>query len=74
MTFCCEMDRCIRLILRENTFHIRTVADIHLLERVAGLSGERAAAILGADRARISNIETGRIDVSRNRLNKVLQE
>ncbi|MET8135756.1 MULTISPECIES: helix-turn-helix transcriptional regulator [unclassified Streptomyces] len=52
----------------------RLGAELRKLRVHAGLSGERAAAILDADRARISNIETGRIDVSRNRLHKVLQE
>ncbi|MCT9005181.1 helix-turn-helix domain-containing protein [Streptomyces sp. NPDC054766] len=52
----------------------RLGAELRKLRVRAGLSGERAAAILDADRARISNIETGRIDVSRNRLHKVLQE
>ncbi|KAB1986736.1 helix-turn-helix domain-containing protein [Streptomyces triticiradicis] len=52
----------------------RLGAELRKLRVGAGLSGERAAAILDADRARISNIETGRIDVSRNRLHKVLQE
>jgi len=52
----------------------RLGAELRKLRVRAGLSGERAAAILDADRARVSNIETGRIDVSRNRLYKVLQE
>ncbi|WP_245607815.1 DUF397 domain-containing protein [Streptomyces hokutonensis] len=40
----------------------------------AGLSGDRAGALLDADRTRISDIEAGRIDVSRNRLYKLLRE
>lgn len=52
----------------------RLGAELRKLRVSAGLSGEQAAVILAADRARISNIETGRIDVSRNRLYKVLQE
>jgi hypothetical protein len=41
VTFGCEMNCCIRFILRENTVHTRTVADVHLLERVGRLSSER---------------------------------
>ncbi|WP_409471946.1 helix-turn-helix domain-containing protein [Streptomyces sp. HC307] len=52
----------------------RLGAELRKLRVRAGLSGEQAAAFLDADRARISNIETGRIDVSRNRLYKVLRE
>ncbi|MEV3857037.1 helix-turn-helix transcriptional regulator [Streptomyces sp. NPDC050095] len=52
----------------------RLGAELRKLRLRAGLSGERAAQFLDADRARISNIEAGRIDVSRNRLYKVLQE
>ncbi|WP_155054772.1 helix-turn-helix domain-containing protein [Streptomyces blattellae] len=52
----------------------RLGAELRKLRVRAGLSGEQAAAFLDADRARVSNIETGRIDVSRNRLYKVLRE
>ncbi|MDQ1045818.1 helix-turn-helix domain-containing protein [Streptomyces sp. V4I2] len=52
----------------------RLGAELRKLRVRAGLSGEKAAAILDADRARISNIETGRLDVSHNRLYKVLRE
>ncbi|BBC33445.1 hypothetical protein SGFS_047390 [Streptomyces graminofaciens] len=52
----------------------RLGAELRKLRVRAGLSGEQAATILDADRARVSNIETGRIDVSRNRLYKVLHE
>ena len=41
MTFGCEMNDRIRLILRENTVHTGAVADVHLLERVGWLSSER---------------------------------
>ncbi|MCX4762365.1 helix-turn-helix transcriptional regulator [Streptomyces sp. NBC_01275] len=51
----------------------RLGAELRKLRLRAGLTGEQAAAFLGADRARISNIETGRIDVSRNRLYMVLR-
>ncbi|MEU5700906.1 helix-turn-helix domain-containing protein [Streptomyces aurantiacus] len=52
----------------------RLGAELRKLRTQAGLSGERAATILDADRARVSNIEAGRIDVSRNRLYTVLRE
>ncbi|MFD9909225.1 helix-turn-helix domain-containing protein [Streptomyces sp. NPDC059063] len=52
----------------------RLGAELRKLRTRAGLSGEQAATILDADRARISNIEAGRIDVSRNRLYKLLRE
>lgn len=52
----------------------RLGAELRKLRVRAGLTGEQAAAFLDADRARVSNIETGRIDVSRNRLYKVLQD
>ncbi|MFD7130423.1 Scr1 family TA system antitoxin-like transcriptional regulator [Streptomyces sp. NPDC059894] len=52
----------------------RLGAELRKLRVRAGLTGEQAAAFLDADRARVSNIETGRIDVSRNRLYKVLRE
>ncbi|WKX72571.1 helix-turn-helix transcriptional regulator [Streptomyces sp. XD-27] len=52
----------------------RLGAELRKLRNRAGLSGDQAAVILDADRARISNIEAGRIDVSRNRLYKLLRE
>ncbi|GHF48595.1 transcriptional regulator [Streptomyces mashuensis] len=51
----------------------RLGAELRKLRVRAGIPGDRAAALLDADRARISNIETGRLDVSRNRLYKVLR-
>jgi transcriptional regulator with XRE-family HTH domain len=48
--------------------------ELRKLRNRAGLSGEQAAALLDADRARISNIEAGRVDVSRNRLYKLLRD
>lgn len=48
--------------------------ELRKLRTGAGLSGDRAGALLDADRTRISNIEAGRIDVSRNRLYKLLRE
>lgn len=52
----------------------RLGAELRKLRTRAGVSGEQAAVLLDADRARISNIEAGRIDVSRNRLYKLLRE
>ncbi|AEW96508.1 MULTISPECIES: helix-turn-helix domain-containing protein [Streptomycetaceae] len=51
----------------------RLGAELRKLRTRAGLSGDQAGALLDADRARISNIEAGRIDVSRNRLYKLLR-
>lgn len=48
--------------------------ELRKLRNDAGLSGDRAGALLDADRTRISNIEAYRIDVSRNRLYKLLRE
>jgi len=48
--------------------------ELRKLRNRAGLSGHEAAALLDADRARISNIEAGRVDVSRNRLYMLLRE
>ncbi|MFD4629643.1 helix-turn-helix domain-containing protein [Streptomyces sp. NPDC058284] len=48
--------------------------ELRKLRNAAGLSGDQAGALLDADRTRISNIEAGRIDVSRNRLYKLLRE
>lgn len=48
--------------------------ELRKLRNSAGLSGDRAGALLDADRTRISNIEAGRLDVSRNRLYKLLRE
>ncbi|MEU7040587.1 helix-turn-helix transcriptional regulator [Streptomyces varsoviensis] len=55
-------------------FRVRAGAGLRRLRNRAGLSGDQAAAILDAGRARIGNIEAGRIDVSRNRLYKLLPE
>lgn len=48
--------------------------ELRKLRNSAGLSGDQAGALLDADRTRISNIEAGRIDVSRNRLYMLLRE
>ncbi|GHG66281.1 helix-turn-helix domain-containing protein [Streptomyces griseocarneus] len=52
----------------------RLGAELRKLRTRAGISGDQAAVLLEADRARISNIEAGRIDVSRNRLYMLLRE
>ncbi|MDF9814613.1 helix-turn-helix transcriptional regulator [Streptomyces sp. SPB162] len=52
----------------------RLGAELRKLRNRAGLSGDQAGALLDADRTRISNIEAGRIDVSRNRLYLLLRE
>ncbi|MDJ0340378.1 helix-turn-helix transcriptional regulator [Streptomyces sp. H10-C2] len=52
----------------------RLGAELRKLRNRAGLSGDRAGALLDADRTRISNIEAGRVDVSRNRLYMLLRE
>ncbi|MEU4208603.1 Scr1 family TA system antitoxin-like transcriptional regulator [Streptomyces sp. NPDC026206] len=52
----------------------RLGAELRKLRTGAGISGDQAALLLDADRARISNIETGRLDVSRNRLYMLLRE
>ncbi|MFE0044202.1 helix-turn-helix domain-containing protein [Streptomyces albireticuli] len=52
----------------------RLGAELRKLRTRSGISGDQAAAMLDADRARISNIEAGRLDVSRNRLYMVLRE
>ncbi|MEU7131979.1 helix-turn-helix transcriptional regulator [Streptomyces sp. NPDC046261] len=52
----------------------RLGAELRKLRTSAGISGDQAAVLLDADRARISNIETGRLDVSRNRLYMLLRE
>lgn len=51
----------------------RLGAELRKLRVSAGLAGDRAAALLRADRARISNIEAGRIDVSGERLAALLR-
>lgn len=48
--------------------------ELRKLRNRAGLSGDQAGTLLDADRTRISNIEAGRLDVSRNRLYKLLRE
>jgi hypothetical protein len=50
VTFGCEMNDRIWLVLPENSVHTRAVADVHLLERVGRLSGE------GIQRAKIGGI------------------
>ncbi|GAA2708123.1 MULTISPECIES: Scr1 family TA system antitoxin-like transcriptional regulator [Streptomyces] len=52
----------------------RLGAELRKLRERAGISGDRAAALLDTDRARISNIESGRLDVTRNRLYMLLRE
>ncbi|MFI9305321.1 helix-turn-helix domain-containing protein [Streptomyces triculaminicus] len=52
----------------------RLGVELRKLRTSAGISGDQAAALLDADRARISNIEAGRIDVTRNRLYMLLRE
>ncbi|MCM2420646.1 helix-turn-helix transcriptional regulator [Streptomyces sp. RKAG293] len=54
--------------------HRRLGAELRKLRNGAGLSGDQAGALLEADRTRISNIEAGRVDVSRNRLYMLLRE
>lgn len=53
--------------------HRRLGLELRKLRNRAGLSGDQAGALLDADRTRISNIEAGRVDVSRNRLYKLLR-
>lgn len=50
----------------------RLGAELRKLRKLAGLSGDQAGALLDADRTRISNIEAGRVNVSRNRLSLLL--
>ncbi|MCC3779802.1 helix-turn-helix transcriptional regulator [Streptomyces sp. UNOB3_S3] len=52
----------------------RLGAELRKLRTRSGISTDQAAALLEADRARISNIEVGRLDVSRNRLYMLLRE
>ncbi|MEV5595928.1 helix-turn-helix transcriptional regulator [Streptomyces sp. NPDC052496] len=53
--------------------HRRLGAELRKLRLAAGLSGDQAAALIDADRGRVSNIEAGRVDVPRNGLHKVLR-
>lgn len=53
--------------------HRRLGAELRKLRRSAGLSGDRAAELIDADRGRMSNIEAGRVDVPRNGLHKLLR-
>ncbi|WP_406000661.1 helix-turn-helix domain-containing protein [Streptomyces sp. NBC_00829] len=48
--------------------------ELRKLRNSAGLSGDRAGALLDADRTRISNIEAGRIDLGHSRLRMLLRE
>ncbi|MGH3310942.1 MAG: helix-turn-helix domain-containing protein, partial [Streptomyces sp.] len=51
----------------------RLGAELKKLRVSAGLSGDKAAGIIDADRQRISNIEAGRVDVPRNGLYQLLR-
>lgn len=51
----------------------RLGAELKKLRLAAGLPGDKAAAIIDADRQRISNIEAGRVDVPRNGLYQLLR-
>ncbi|GHC73811.1 helix-turn-helix domain-containing protein [Streptomyces cinnamoneus] len=51
----------------------RLGAELRKLRTRSRISSDQAAALLEADRARISNIEVGRLDVSRNRLYMLLR-
>ncbi len=51
----------------------RLGAELKKLRLAAGLSGDRAAAFIDADRQRVSNIEAGRVDVPRNGLYTLLR-
>ncbi|KOG65047.1 hypothetical protein ADK76_07695 [Streptomyces griseoflavus] len=53
--------------------HRRLGAELRKLRLSAGLSGDQAAALIDADRGRVSNIEAGRVDVPRNGLHKLLR-
>ncbi|GCD43856.1 helix-turn-helix domain-containing protein [Streptomyces paromomycinus] len=51
----------------------RLGAELRKLRLAAGLSGDRAAALIDADRQRMSHIESGRVDVPRNGLYHLLR-
>ncbi len=51
----------------------RLGVELRKLRTGAGLSGDQVAAIIDADRQRVSNIEAGRVDVPRNGLHKLLR-
>lgn len=51
----------------------RLGTELKKLRLKAGLSGDKAAAIIDTDRQRISNIEAGRVDVPRNGLYQLLR-
>jgi transcriptional regulator with XRE-family HTH domain len=51
----------------------RLGAELRKLRKRAGLSGDEAGALLGAERTRVSHIEAGRVDVPRNGLYKLLR-
>ncbi|MEU2794607.1 helix-turn-helix transcriptional regulator [Streptomyces sp. NPDC007100] len=51
----------------------RIGAELRKLRLAAGLSGDQAAALIDADRQRVSHIESGRVDVPRNGLYNLLR-
>ncbi|MGW1076202.1 helix-turn-helix domain-containing protein [Streptomyces sp. NPDC002537] len=51
----------------------RLGAELKRLRMRAHISGDQAAALIDADRQRVSNIESGRVDVPRNGLHKLLR-
>lgn len=51
----------------------RLGSELKKLRLGAGLSGDKAAEVIDADRQRISNIEAGRVDVPRNGLYQLLR-
>ncbi|MET9129397.1 helix-turn-helix domain-containing protein [Streptomyces antibioticus] len=51
----------------------RLGAELRKLRVRAGMSGDTAAGLIGAERTRISHIERGRVDVPRNGLYKLLR-
>lgn len=51
----------------------RLGTELKKLRLHSGLSGDKAAEVIDADRQRISNIEAGRVDVPRNGLYRLLQ-
>ncbi|MFH9523945.1 helix-turn-helix domain-containing protein [Streptomyces rimosus] len=51
----------------------RLGAELRKLRLAAGLSGDQAAAVIDADRQRVSHIESGRVDVPRNGLYNLLR-
>lgn len=51
----------------------RLGAELRKLRLRAGMSGDEVAALLDADRSRVSHLEAGRVDVPRNGLYKLLR-